>query len=152
MGRLGRFDFAAGVYAYVGSAFGPGGLRSRLRRHLKARKPRRWHVDYLRAHAAIAAIWYGPDPREHDWAALLQGIKGAAIPVPGFGASDCSCPAHLFYLHQPLEPDLFQERIRQRFPKDGRITVLELQPGFSRSRTGEKTGERGSNRNWQAVK
>ena len=27
IGRMGRFDFVPGFYAYVGSAFGPGGLR-----------------------------------------------------------------------------------------------------------------------------
>ena len=33
VGRLGRFNFPAGWYLYVGSAMGTGGLPARLRRH-----------------------------------------------------------------------------------------------------------------------
>ncbi len=36
MGRLGRFDIIPGYYAYVGSAFGSGGLPARLGHHLKS--------------------------------------------------------------------------------------------------------------------
>jgi len=39
-----------GVYIYVGSAWGPGGLRARLCRHLYGRRGRvHWHIDYLAA-------------------------------------------------------------------------------------------------------
>ena len=48
VGRLGRFHFPAGWYAYVGSARGPGGLAARISRHLRSPKPSRWHVDHLR--------------------------------------------------------------------------------------------------------
>ena len=35
VGRLGEAVFPAGSYIYCGSALGPGGLRSRLGRHLR---------------------------------------------------------------------------------------------------------------------
>lgn len=57
VGRLGSFQLAAGWYAYIGSAHGPGGLVARTSRHLRSPKPLRWHVDYLRACAQPAAIW-----------------------------------------------------------------------------------------------
>jgi len=47
VGRLGRVRFPAGWYAYVGSAYGPGGLAARISRHLRPSKPSHWHLDYL---------------------------------------------------------------------------------------------------------
>jgi Uri superfamily endonuclease len=88
-----------GWYAYAGSAFGPGGLRARLARHLRGGSKRHWHIDYLRPHAPIYEIWYSPKTQncEHRWAAALGHITGAQIPLPGFGSSDCRCAAHLFF-------------------------------------------------------
>jgi Uri superfamily endonuclease len=99
IGRLGTFDFQAGWYAYVGSAFGAGGLRGRLKHHLSAVNRPHWHVDYLRQNAVCKEIWYlaSEITYEHDWAAALQSLPGAAIPAPGFGASDCHCKTHLIF-------------------------------------------------------
>jgi Uri superfamily endonuclease len=56
IGRLGVLDFPAGHHAYVGSAFGSGGLRGRLKHHLfPAAKPH-WHIDYLRRSATIREV------------------------------------------------------------------------------------------------
>ncbi|HIQ09546.1 MAG TPA: DUF123 domain-containing protein, partial [Anaerolineaceae bacterium] len=35
VGALGVWDFPEGVYVYLGSARGPGGIRARLGRHLR---------------------------------------------------------------------------------------------------------------------
>lgn len=98
VGALGRRCFPAGWYVYVGSAWGPGGLRGRLGRHLRPGGPLRWHIDFLRQGAAIREIWCLPGAAaetEHRWAALLAQAPGAFVPVPRFGASDCRCRAHL---------------------------------------------------------
>lgn len=99
IGKLGTFHLAAGWYAYVGSAFGSGGLRGRLGHHLSAVNRPHWHIDYLRQVAMVVEIWYVVSPVrvEHQWAEVLQNLSGANIPVPRFGASDCKCPSHLFY-------------------------------------------------------
>jgi Uri superfamily endonuclease len=99
IGKLGRFDFPVGWYVYVGSAFGPGGLRARLGRHIRRQKKKRWHIDYLLAHASICEVWYTalPEPREHQWAHALGQVKGTAIAVRCFGSSDCVCETHLFH-------------------------------------------------------
>ena len=106
VGRLGRFQFPAGWYAYVGSAHGPGGLAARVSRHLRSPKPPHWHVDYLRTAAQPVQIWYavGARKRECAWAEALSGLPGGSIPMPRFGASDCRCPAHL--IHFTVSPDL----------------------------------------------
>jgi Uri superfamily endonuclease len=97
VGKLGRFRFAGGYYAYVGSAFGPGGLAARLRHHLKKAKRPHWHIDYLRNKSRIVEIWHDGQKVEHLWAESLVRLPGAQKPVKGFGCSDCRCFTHLFY-------------------------------------------------------
>lgn len=100
VGQLGRFHFPAGVYGYVGSALGPGGIAARVARHLRCRKSLHWHVDYLRAEAQPARVWWtsGDQRRECAWSTALAQLPGAASLAPGFGASDCGCSTHLRYL------------------------------------------------------
>jgi len=99
VGALGTWDFPAGYYIYVGSAWGPGGIAARLGRHLKGSHALRWHIDYLRAESTPVAIWIAPGQHaECDWAAHLLANQAARIIVPRFGASDCTCPAHLAYV------------------------------------------------------
>jgi Uri superfamily endonuclease len=102
IGRLGVFDGCPGWYLYVGSAFGPGGLRGRMNHHLHSTASPRWHIDYLRGVCRIVQIRYSVGVRlEHDWASTLCAGAGGSIPLPRFGASDCKCPAHLVHM-----PDL----------------------------------------------
>ncbi len=96
VGSLGDRTFEAGAYAYVGSAFGPGGF-SRVDRHRELaagdRETHHWHVDYLLGHPATrleAAITFPDADRECELATALPGE-----PVEGVGASDCDCSAHL---------------------------------------------------------
>lgn len=98
VGRIGELSLPPGLYAYAGSALGPGGLRARAGRHLRAEKPLRWHIDWLTVRIPVAAIWYqtGRERLECAWAQAILQAPGASIPLRGFGASDCACPAHLF--------------------------------------------------------
>ena len=106
VGRLGTFGFPSGWYAYAGSARGPGGLAARISHHRRASKTHHWHIDYLRSHADLAAVWFttGPAKRECRWAEALSSLPGASVVAPRFGASDCRCATHL--LHFSSYPDL----------------------------------------------
>lgn len=106
VGALGAQTITAGYYLYVGSAFGPGGVYSRGKRHLAPTKIRFWHIDYLTTELSIDEIWfsYQPSQMEHQWAACLSQMPGAEISIPGFGSSDCQCPAHLYFY--PQEPTI----------------------------------------------
>ena len=101
IGKLGRFQFPAGIYHYCGSAHGSGGLRARLCRHLNPQAPHRWHIDYLKEWMIPTSIHYAIslEPLECVWAQRLARIPFASIPVPHFGSSDCKshCPAHLIH-------------------------------------------------------
>ena len=113
VGRLGTFDFPAGHYLYLGSALN--GLKGRISRHLRREKKLHWHVDYLTAAAEVSQVWWVGDRvrRECAWAqAALQ--QGAVVVAPGFGASDCHCPAHLLY----LEDRAMEQRLGQKLMAD----------------------------------
>lgn len=99
VGALGAVLFPAGLYVYVGSARGSGGVRARLGRHWWGSSRRRWHVDYLREQASVAGAAYatGREHSECQWAGLVTEM-GGTIACTGFGASDCRCPAHLLHL------------------------------------------------------
>jgi Uri superfamily endonuclease len=108
IGRRGGFHFPAGFYIYVGSALGPGGLRARLVRHLRAEKRLHWHIDFLlrSARARVVQVWTRESAArlECEWARAMMQWPGARIIVPRFGASDCRCASHLIGFDQLPEP------------------------------------------------
>ncbi len=99
IGKLCKHRFPAGLYVYAGSAFGPGGIRARLGRHLRGDGRVRWHVDYLRAVARpVWVAWQVGERTEHDWSSRLLESGVGEVLVPGFGSSDCRCRSHLLRL------------------------------------------------------
>jgi Uri superfamily endonuclease len=117
-GHLGRHTLTPGIYAYVGSAYGPGGLQARLARHLRPEKKLHWHIDYLlTANAAsVVAVYARADAtrRECAWVRRLLALPGAVAPIPRFGAGDCreGCPAHLLRLPALPDPARLEEMLR----------------------------------------
>lgn len=97
VGALGRVSFEPGFLVYVGSAFGPGGIRARVTRHARRHKKLHWHIDYLRRCLVLEEVWLttAPERREHAWADRLGARFDVAY--PRFGASDCRCASHLFF-------------------------------------------------------
>lgn len=94
VGALGDIIFTRGLYAYVGSA--QSNLGSRIKRHLKKKKPLFWHIDYLLDNGAaeILKVFVKEADRTEECtiARMLNG-KGEAIAC--FGSSDCTCISHL---------------------------------------------------------
>ena len=95
IGRLGAFDFPAGIYVYTGSALR--NFEARVKRHLSTAKRMHWHIDYLLAAPGVRVL----EVRRHSEAEcrVNQRVVGEII-VPGFGASDCrsGCGSHLLRL------------------------------------------------------
>jgi Uri superfamily endonuclease len=100
VGRLGPVRFEAGLWAYVGSARGPGGLAARLGRHAAGTGRKRWHLDWLRPHVEVvgALVREGREKIECEWAAWVA--DRAVECVTGFGSSDCRCAGHLFRIEE----------------------------------------------------
>lgn len=113
VGRLGRFRFPTGWYAYAGSARGPGGLAARIAHHLRPAEHPHWHIDYLRARARPVDVWYalGERRRECIWAQALTELAGAYVPAPRFGASDCRCATHLVGFAAPPDRAAFARAV-----------------------------------------
>ena len=127
VGHLGTIDLQAGWYGYTGSARGPGGLKARLARHQKKVKKHHWHIDYLIDQGTIYAIWQceSPERLECDWAhALVANIPGVQFPVPGFGSSDCHCPAHLIQFREPPSDHAILQALQRVGPRP-RVHRLE---------------------------
>ena len=110
IGRWGQLQLCPGYYAYIGSAFGSGGVRARVSRHCGSAKKMHWHIDYLRQHTHPVSVWYSHSRLrlEHDWARLMSGFADVR-PVAGFGCSDCVCESHLFFSARMPEPRRFGE-------------------------------------------
>lgn len=123
VGALGEMNVRPCWYVYVGSAFGPGGLQARVQRHARGDGALHWHVDYLRAVTTLEVVWYTHDAtrRECPWAEVLRNHPEAHVPMVGFGASDCDCPAHLTAFAAVPAFDAFRRRLRDACPDHGRI-------------------------------
>lgn len=87
---------APGRYVYCGSAYGPGGIKARVARHLREDKSPRWHIDRLTLGARVSQVAALAGGSECTLMAGLCALPGVSVPVPRFGSSDCRiCPAHL---------------------------------------------------------
>jgi Uri superfamily endonuclease len=100
IGNLGKFHFKKGYYIYTGSAMN--NLEKRIERHLKKKKKKFWHIDYLLSnkHAQVISI-LKIKTRERIECKLnetiLKNLMGKIL-IEKFGSSDCKCKSHLIYL------------------------------------------------------
>jgi Uri superfamily endonuclease len=95
--RNGRaFQLKRGIYVYCGSAFGSGGLRRRVLRHMKRNKKRHWHIDFLttREETDFLGVWIFEGKRFE--CKLAKEVSAVGEAVLGFGSTDCKCDSHLF--------------------------------------------------------
>ncbi len=119
VGQLGEFDLVPGFYAYVGSAFGAGGLCARIGHHLESTASPHWHIDYLLQVAEPVEVWYATAARklEHHWADFLAKAPQFRIPIPRFGSSDYhrSRSSHLFYSKRRPAFAWFRTQINEHF-------------------------------------
>lgn len=120
--------FRAGCYAYVGSAHGPGGLRSRISRHLIKDKKCRWHIDYLRKETLPVELWVSVEKGrfEKAWAHALADIKGS-IPIENFGnTDDRGSRTHLYFFQHRPSSRVFSRLVRREIPDHGAIRNFQL--------------------------
>lgn len=89
-----------GLHLYVGSALGRGStsLEARIRRHLRRRKSRFWHIDRILASksAEVVSVVFAETECKAECrvnAALLMD-PSIAVVRKGIGSSDCRCESH----------------------------------------------------------
>ncbi len=87
-------ELSAGRYFYCGSANGPGGLRSRLARHMRHGKTLHWHIDQLTVRGTVTGAWIVRNGRECDLVAILARCRcqfqGLPAIVCAAGATCCT--------------------------------------------------------------
>lgn len=101
VGGLGRITLNKGIYVYVGSGKGLGGVYRRISRHFLKNKKSFWHIDYLTTNSqtqvigAVAVI--NKTLNESFLSKLLMGDRCFKPAVKGFGCSDIkSDSTHLY--------------------------------------------------------
>ncbi len=99
-----RWIIEPGIYYYVGSAYGLGGLYYRVKRHYRKIKKIRWHIDSLTTSRYVEIIYIILlIPIKRDVSTDLESyISNKLIrkysPIKGFGCSDKRNDySHLFY-------------------------------------------------------
>ena len=128
IGKLGQLRVKPGFYVYVGSAFGPGGLAARVAHHKRPSGCPRWHIDYLGLSNNLEEVWYTYDPfhREHQWTAVVAGLKGSSIPLAGFGSSDCRCRSHLYFFPSKPSGRSFRRKVHVKYNNHEKIIIGKL--------------------------
>jgi Uri superfamily endonuclease len=101
IGKFDRVSLPKGLYFYGGSAFGPGGLKARLGRHIRPKSKLHWHIDHVTSAGKMVAAGVIKNGSECKFVARALAMPGALIPLPGFGSSDCrNCASHLVKLRR----------------------------------------------------
>jgi len=95
IGRLGKIRFEKGKYIYVGSA--QNSLEKRIERHLKRKKKKHWHIDYLleNKNVKIRKVILFPYKKKSEESRLAKEISKFGKPIKNFGASDSTSQSHL---------------------------------------------------------
>ncbi len=97
---LGSISLGKRIYAYIGSARGPGGLRARINHHLRRHKRRKhWHIDYITVNPVfkplkLVYIETSMD-LEEELVERILSTRQYSIVVQGFGSSDKKSISHL---------------------------------------------------------
>ena len=121
IGSLGEIEFPYGLYFYIGSALGPGGIKERVKRHLRDEKKKHWHIDYFLAlpDTTILNVWGLPnnDMSECEIAETIRKThtETEISTIKNFGSSDCNCEGHLLYLHEFSLKIIYEQFVKLGF-------------------------------------
>ncbi len=95
VGKLGRFLFPKGYYAYVGSAMNS--IEKRIERYLRRDKKLKWHIDYLLLYGKVVYVFKIPSEKKIECRVARKIESIGRIVAKKFGSTDCNCRSHLFY-------------------------------------------------------
>lgn len=99
---LGFANLKPGIYCYIGSARGYGGLYSRISHHMRRPKSRiRWHIDYLTNNpfVFITSVVYAVTDMDLEsvFANSVNMSRCWCPAIPRFGATDKHDYTHLYH-------------------------------------------------------
>lgn len=112
--KSGKMTFFPGYYFYVGSALGPGGLGSRLQRHASDTVRKHWHIDYFTEKAKLIGAFVIENEKRLECKMAKNIERLTEVCYEGFGASDCACKGHLFFIGTSLDESLFIKEVEEK--------------------------------------
>ncbi len=95
IGALGSLQFKKGFYIYIGSA--QKNLRKRIERHMRKKKTKRWHIDYLLSYSEIRQIFVKNCKKKCEEETAKKLEKNFPF-IENFGSSDTNAKSHLFFI------------------------------------------------------
>ncbi len=95
-----EFSLKSGMYVYVGSAFGSGGLKARIERHLRREKKLHWHIDYVSTDVSFEMLSILILRNRKLECQMAEVLNKMLKPIKGFGCTDCKCESHLFNIEE----------------------------------------------------
>lgn len=123
IGALSEIEFKDGKYVYVGSA--QNSLEGRVSRHLRSKKNKHWHIDYLLEDAEIEEVLAFEMESKMECVAA-KVLEKEFDKIENFGCSDCDCDSHLFFSKETLEG--LKEKITKELDKKAiQLEDLNLQ-------------------------
>jgi Uri superfamily endonuclease len=92
-------NFKKGYYVYIGSALNS--IEKRIERHLKRKKKKHWHIDYLleKRDVKIEKIFIKESKKKEE-CKIARKILKFGEPIKNFGSSDCNCISHLIKINK----------------------------------------------------
>jgi Uri superfamily endonuclease len=92
-------NFKKGYYVYIGSALNS--IEKRIERHLKRKKKKHWHIDYLleKRNVEINEIFF-KESKTKEECEIAKKILEIGEPIKNFGSSDCNCISHLIKINK----------------------------------------------------
>ena len=129
--------FPRGWYAYIGSAFNSGGIKSRLNRHFHGTGNGFWNIDFFRKEVIPynrAWVSYQDKRLERDWSSAFQLMDGIIVPILNFGNSDDRGKSlilgvkksHLFHCKTKFKIKAFQTIVDEYFPGNDPVVEIHL--------------------------
>ncbi|MGB9806058.1 MAG: GIY-YIG nuclease family protein [Thermoproteota archaeon] len=132
VGALKTIFLSRGFYVYNGSAYGVGGLLSRIKHHLEKRKRLHWHIDYLTSNSeckVLRIIVCKKRNLERD--VSLEMLKEREfIGIPKFGSTDDKvAKTHLFLIKANSEGEALK-KVEKVYKKIGIRKIYAYLPSF----------------------
>ncbi len=118
-----EFFIKEGVYTYCGSAMG--GLKRRIERHLKGKKRKHWHIDFLTCNKNVEVLEVSLFEGRRIECEVARELSKSCREIEGFGASDCKCRSHLFKIESPEVLAEVVERFKGKILKGEELWNLE---------------------------
>ncbi|MBO3763117.1 MAG: GIY-YIG nuclease family protein [Candidatus Brockarchaeota archaeon] len=133
VGTLKTTFLSRGFYVYNGSAYGSGGLMSRIKHHVEKKKRRHWHMDYVTSSSKckiLKIIVCKKRNIERRISLEMLEEKDSFIGIPKFGATDDKVSkTHLFLIRANSEEEALK-KVKKAYKEIGVKKIYTYLPSF----------------------